>query len=318
MNYTHLSQDERYQIQCLRRGGWELEAIAAGLQRAVSTVSRELRRNATPAGGYNSRHAQHQASERRRTASALPRIDARTWAVVEARLLEDWSPEQIAGEGEAAVSIERIYQYIATDRQHGGTLWQHLRRRKRHRRHRCGTPRERQRFGGKRIHERPVIVDRRGRVGDWEGDTIVGKGTARIVTLVDRKSGWARLRKVLDGTATAVAEAVLGILHPVRARVHTLTWDNGSEFAEHRLMDIGLKAQSYFAMPYSSWQRGCNENLNGLLRQYFPKGCDLGKFTDTEIQQIEDKLNRRPRKRLRYRTPEHMFELSFKRVALRS
>ena len=104
----------------------------------------------------------------------------------------------------------------------------------------------------------------------------------------------------------------------MRARVHTLTWDNGSEFAEHRLMDIGLEAQSYFAMPYSSWQRGCNENLNGLLRQYFPKGCDLGKFTDTEIQQIEDKLNRRPRKRLRYRTPEHVFELSFKRVALRS
>lgn len=318
MNYTHLSQDERYQIQCLRRGGWELEAIAAGLQRAVSTVSRELRRNATPEGGYDSRQAQRQASARRRAASALPRIDAQTWTVVEARLFEDWSPEQIAGEGEAAVSIERIYQHIATDRQRGGTLWQHLRRRRRRRRHRCGTPRERQRFAGKRIHERPAIVGRRGRVGDWEGDTIVGKGTARIVTLVDRKSGWARLRKVPDGTATAVAEAVLGILHPVRARVHTLTWDNGSEFAEHRLMDIGLEAQSYFAMPYSSWQRGCNENLNGLLRQYFPKGCDLGKFTDTEIQQIEDKLNRRPRKRLRYRTPEHVFELSFKRVALRS
>jgi IS30 family transposase len=248
---------------------------------------------------------------------ALPRIDAQTWAVVEACLHEDWSPEQIAGEGEVAVSHERIYQHIAADRQRGGSLWQHLRRRKRQRHHRCGTPRERQRFGGKRIHERPAVVDQRARVGDWEGDTIVGKGTARIVTLVDRKSGWARLRKVPDGTATAVAEAVLSILHPVRARVHTLTWDNGSEFAEHRLIDIGLEAQSYFAMPYSSWQRGCNENLNGLLRQYFPKGCDLGKFTDKEIQQIEDKLNRRPRKRLRYRTPEHVFELSFKRVALR-
>jgi IS30 family transposase len=318
MNYTHLSQGERYQIQCLRRGGWQLEAIAAGLQRAVSTVSRELRRNAMSEGGYDSRHAQRQASKRRHAASALPRIDAQTWTVVEARLLEDWSPEQIAGEGEAAVSIERIYQHIATDRQRGGSLWQHLRRRKRHRRHRCGTPRERQRFGGKRIHERPAIVERRGRVGDWEGDTIVGKGTARIVTLVDRKSGWTRLRKVSEGTATTVAAAVLSILHPVRACVHTLTWDNGSEFAEHRLMDAGLEAQSYFAMPYSSWQRGCNENLNGLLRQYLPKGCDLAQFTDDEIQQIEDKLNRRPRKRLGYRTPEQVFELSFKRVALRS
>jgi IS30 family transposase len=126
------------------------------------------------------------------------------------------------------------------------------------------------------------------------------------------------LRKVPDGTATAVAEAVLSVLHPVRARVHTLTWDNGSEFAEHRLMDIGLDAQSFFAMPYSSWQRGCNENLNGLVRQYIPKGCDISKFTNEQIQQIEDKLNRRPRKRHGFRTPEHIFELSFKRVALRS
>jgi IS30 family transposase len=318
MSYAHLSQEERYQIRWLRKGGWSLEAIGEELKRAASTISRELRRNAKPEGGYDNRQAQRQAVQRRHAASALPRIDAQTWLAVEARLREDWSPEQIAGVDEVAISVERIYQHIAADRRHGGSLWQHLRRRKRRRRHRCGTPRERQRFGGKRIDERPPIVEQRGRVGDWEGDTIVGKGTARIVTLVDRKSGWARLRKVPDGTATAVAEAVLSILHPVRARVHTLTWDNGSEFAEHQLMDVGLEAKSYFAMPYSSWQRGCNENLNGLVRQYLPKGCDLGKFTDEQIQQIEDKLNRRPRKRLGYQTPEHVFELSFKRVALRS
>jgi IS30 family transposase len=318
MSYAHLSQEERYQIRWLRNGGWSLEDIAAELQRAASTISRELRRNATPEGVYDSRHAQRQAVQRRHAASALPRIDAQAWATVEACLREDWSPEQVAGTGEVAVSVERIYQHIASDRQRGGTLWQHLRRRKRRRRHRCGTPRERQRFGGRRIQERPAIVEQRGRVGDWEGDTIVGKGPARIVTLVDRKSGWVRLHKVPDGTATAVAEAVLSILHPVRARVHTLTWDNGSEFAEHRLIDIGLDANSYFAMPYSSWQRGCNENLNGLVRQYIPKGCDISQFTDEEIQQIEDKLNRRPRKRLSYRTPEHVFELSFNRVALRS
>lgn len=295
-----------------------MEDIGAELQRSASTVSRELRRNLASGGNYDSKHAQRQAVKRRHSASARPRIGPECWAKVEARLREDWSPDQIAGEGEVAISHERIYQHVAADRQRGGTLWQHLRRRKRRRRHRCGTSRERQRFGGKRIHERPAIVDRRERVGDWEGDTIVGKGPARVVTLVDRKSGWVRLRKVSDGTATAVAAAVLSVLHPVRARVHTLTWDNGSEFAEHRLMDLGLEAQSYFAMPYSSWQRGCNENLNGLLRQYMPKRCDLGQFTDEQIQQIEDKLNRRPRKRLGYRTPEHAFELSFKRVALRS
>lgn len=318
MSYTHLSQEERYQIRWLRKGGWSLDDIAEELQRATSTISRELRRNARPDGGYDSRYAHRQAVQRRHAASALPRIDAEAWAVVEARLHEGWSPEQIAGTSEVAISVERIYQHIASDRQCGGTLWQHLRRRKRRRRHRCGTPRERQRFGGRRIHERPAIVEQRGRVGDWEGDTIVGKGPARIVTLVDRKSGWIRLRKVPDGTATAVAEAVLRVLHPVRARVHTLTWDNGSEFAEHRLMDIGLEAKSYFAMPYASWQRGCNENLNGLLRQYIPKGCNIDTFTDDQIQQIEDKLNRRPRKRHGFRTPEHIFELSFKRVALRS
>lgn len=317
MSYTHLSQDERYQIQCLRKGGFALAAIGIELKRSASTISRELRRNGAPTG-YASRTAQHQAVRRRHAASAQARIDAATWAQVEALLRQDWSPDQIAGTGEAAVSHERIYQHIAADRQRGGTLWQHLRRRKQRRRHRCGTPRERQRFGGKRIDARPAIVERRGRVGDWEGDTIVGKGLARIVTLVDRKSGWARLRKVANGTAALVAEAVLSVLHPVRARVHTLTWDNGSEFAKYPLMDAALETQSYFAMPYSSWQRGCNENLNGLIRQYVPKGCDISQFTDQQIQEIEDKLNRRPRKRLGYRTPEQMFELSFKRVALRS
>ena len=140
---------------------------------------------------------------------------------MEACLREDWSPEQIAGAGEVAINAERIYQHVATDRRRGSTLWRHLRQRKRRRRHRCGTPRERQRFGGRRIHERPAIVERRGRVGDFEGDTIVGKGPARVVPLVDRKSGWVRLSKVPDGTAVVVSEAVLSVQHPVRARVHT-------------------------------------------------------------------------------------------------
>ncbi|HET7329883.1 IS30 family transposase, partial [Dyella sp.] len=196
MSYTHLSQEERYQIRWLHKGGWSLEAIAAQLQRAVSTISRELRHNAAPEGAYDHRYAQRRAVQRRHAASARPRIDPETWASVEARLCEDWSPEQIAGAGDVVISAERIYQHVAADRQCGGTLWRHLRRRKRRRRHRCGRPRERQRFGGRRIHERPAIVERRGRVGDWEGDTIVGKGPARVVTLVDRKSGWVRLRKV--------------------------------------------------------------------------------------------------------------------------
>lgn len=180
VSYAHLSQQERYQIRWLRKGGWSLAAIAADLHRASSTSSRELRRNATPEGGHDSRHAQRRAAQRRHAASALPRIDAQTWLTVDARLRGDWSPEQIAGTNAVVISVERIYQHIAADRQRGGTLWQHLRRRKRPRRHRCGTPRERQRFGGWRIDERPAIVERRGRVGDWEGDTIVpGRGAHR-------------------------------------------------------------------------------------------------------------------------------------------
>jgi IS30 family transposase len=232
---------------------------------------------------------------------------------VEARLREGWSPQQIAGSAEAAISHERIYRHIADDRQRGGSLWQHLRRRKRRRRHRCGTPRQRQRFGGRRIHQRPAVVEARRRVGDWEGDTIVGKGAARIVTLVERKTGFVRLRRVPSGEAEARMRAILHALDPLRKRVHTLTWDNGSEFAEHALIDIALEATSYFADPYSSWQRGSNENTNGLVRQYLPKGSDLAAVSDEQLQKIEDRLNQRPRKRLGYRTPQAKFEASFNR-----
>lgn len=317
MSYAHLSQYERYQIEHLCKGGFSIRAIAEQIDRDASTVSRELIRNRNNKD-YEARSAQRQSVQRRHAASAQPRIDAAIWPTIEARIVGGWSPEQITGEGQVAVSHERIYQHIAADRQRGGGLWKHLRCRKQRRRHRCGTPRQRQRFGGRRIAQRPAIVDTRQRVGDWEGDTIVGKGAVRIVTLVERKTGLARLRRVESGAADPTMRAILHALYPVCARVHTLTWDNGSEFAEHALIDIALDANSYFAEPYSAWQRGCNENLNGLLRQYFPKGCDLGAFTPAQIQVIEDKLNQRPRKRLGFRTPQQLFDKSFKRGALQT
>lgn len=317
MSYTHLSQDERYQIQTLRDGGFSLREIGVQLARSPSTISRERTRNAG-SESYKAKPAHRKSVQRRHVASTQPRIDEEHWPLVEARVVEGWSPDQIAGHGDLAISHERIYQHIATDRQKGGSLWTHLRCRKRRRRHRCGTPRQRQRFRGRPISERPAIVASRQRVGDWEGDTIVGKGLARVVTLVERKSGLLRIRRVANGEAASTLQAILHALHPVRARVHTLTWDNGSEFAEHALIDIALEAKSYFAEPYSSWQRGSNENTNGLLRQYLPKRCDLSTFSDAQLQQIEDRLNQRPRKRLGYRTPQRVFDASFKRVALRS
>jgi IS30 family transposase len=318
MSYTHLSQDERDQIQHLHRGSFSAREIGAQLGRAAPTISRELRRNRDEAAKYSARTAQRQSTKRRHAASAQARIGLDQWAAVEARLIADqWSPVQIASE--ASISHERIYQHIAADRQRGGELWRHLRcRKQRRRRHRCGTPRQRQRFRGRRIAERPAIVETRKRVGDWEGDTIVGKGLARVVTLVDRKSGLLRMRLVPNGEADTVMRAIVHALHPLQARVHTLTWDNGSEFAQHALVDIVLTARSYFAEPYSSWQRGSNENTNGLIRQYLPKGCDLSVYSDASIQAIEDKLNRRPRKRLDFRTPQHVFDISFSRGALRS
>jgi IS30 family transposase len=318
MSYTHLSQDERYQIQHLHGGGFSSREIASELARDGSTIRRELRRNADSDGGYAARPAQRRSVQRRHEASAQPRIDALQWTQVEARLAEGWSPDQIAGSGEVTMSHERIYQHIGDDRQRGGTLWKFLRRRKRRRRNRCGTPRQRQRFGGRRIAKRPAIVQTRCRVGDWEGDTIVGKGLARVVTLVERKTLYVRLRRVPCGEAGPTALAILHALYPLRKRVHTLTWDNGSEFAQHARIDIALDATSYFADPFSSWQRGCNENTNGLLRQYLPKGGDLGAITEEQLQQIEDRLNQRPRKRLGYRTPQAMFDASFNRGALRS
>lgn len=146
----------------------------------------------------------------------------------------------------------------------------------------------------------------------------MGKGLARVVTLAERKSGLLRMRRVPNGEADTVMRAIVHALHLLQTRVHTLTWDNGSEFAEHALVDIALTAKSYFADPYSSRQRGTNENTNGLIRQYLPKRCDLSTYSDAEIQAIEDKLNQRPRKRLGFRTPQQVFEASFNRGALRS
>lgn len=311
MSYTHLSQDERHQIQHLR---FSMSEIAEQLQRNPRTIRRELGRNTHGVERYDARQAHRRSARRWQAASVLPHIQSDVWPLVEARLAEGLSPEQIAGEGQVAISHERIYQHIARDRQRGGTLWHHLRCRKRRRRARCGTPRQRQRFGGRRIAERPAIVHTRQRVGDWEGDTIVGQGTARLGTLVERKSGLLRVRRIATGEADPTMRAVIHSLHPLAVRGHTITWDNGSEFAEHALIDIALGAKSYFADPYSSWQRGSNENTNGLLRQYFPKGCDLSTFSEAYIQSIEDKLNQRPRKRLRFHSPQQIFDKSFKRA----
>src|SRR5690606_12901452 len=190
------------------------QTMAISARLPLVTLRRERRRNGEADGSYAARDAQRRSRKRRHDASSLPRIREATWAVVESRLREDWSPEQIAGHGDVAISHERIYQRVAEDRRRGGTLWKHLRCRKRRRR-RNGTSRERQRFGGRRIQQRPAIVAERRRVGDWEGDTIVGTGLARVVTMVERTTGFTRLRRVPSGEAEPTLRAIVLALHPL-------------------------------------------------------------------------------------------------------
>jgi IS30 family transposase len=296
MSYTHLSQDERYQIQHLCGGGFSAREIGAQLERAATTISRELRRNQGDADKYHAHAARRQSAKRRHATSAQARILPEQWVAVEARLMaEQWSPVQIASA--ASISHERIYQHIAADRQRGGKLWLHLRCRKQRRRHRCGTPRQRQRFHGRRIAERPAIVESLKRAGDGERDTIVGNGLARVVTLVDRKSGLLQMRRVPNGEADTVMRAIVHALQPLQARVHTLTWDNGSEFAEHALVDIALHARSYFAGRIQRRRAGSTLHAPFAIAVFFGRNRRRVRFQLTQRHSIPSNARRIGRRR---------------------
>ena len=303
MNYTHLTREERYQIYALKKAGHPQNEIAIVLKRSAATISRELSRN-TGGRGYRPKQAHRLAMERR--AMNARTIDDETWEFAQARLHEDWSPEQISNH--AAISIETVYQRVYADKRAGGLLWQHLRcqkqRRKRYGKHdRRGIIPNRQ-----SIEARPPIVDERSRIGDWEADTIIGKNHKQaIVSLVERKSGYTLIRKVERKTARAVRMAAVSLLKPHRDKVHTLTSDNGKEFSEHEQIAKALDADFYFAHPYASWERGTNENTNGLIRQYFPKNRDFTTITQQEINRAMKRLNNRPRKRLGFLTPAQVF-----------
>lgn len=310
MSYTQLTREQRYQIYALKKAAHNQTGIAAILGVHKSTIGRELARN-SGRRGYRPKQA-HELSEARKLAAYRPRISAETWALVEKLLRQEWSPEQIAGrlklEGQTAVSHERIYQHIYADKRRGGMLHGCLRCRKQ-RRKRYGRHSRRGQIPHRvSIEARPRIVDAKRRVGDWEADTIVGAAhRGAILSLVERKSKLVRLKKVERNTAEAVAAAGLALLGAVAARVHTITSNNGREFSHHERIAEGLSARFYFAHPYSSWERGLNENTNGLVRQYFPKKSDFSKITDRQIEKAEARLNNRPRKTLGYKTPNEVF-----------
>jgi len=303
MNYTHLTQEERYQIYALKKAGLKQNEIANVLERSPSAISRELSRNR---GGRSYRPKQAQSLAEARRAMNARRIDDATWQFAQAMLLEQWSPEQISGH--AAISHETVYRRVYADKQSGGLLWKNLRCQKQ-RRKRYGKTERRGIIPNRlSIEDRPAIVEERSRIGDWEADTLIGRNHKQaIVSIVERKTGFTLIQKVERKTAEAVSHAMTDLLKPYRRKVHTITSDNGREFAGHEAISKQLKADFYFAHPYASWERGTNENTNGLIRQYFPKERDFTTITQQEIDMAMERLNNRPRKRLGYQTPNQVF-----------
>lgn len=310
MRYKQLTQEERYQIYAYLKAGWSQTEIAMELKRHKSTISREIARN-TGFRGYRPQQAQRLTEERRYAKSSF-RIPPSVWTDVIKLLKEDWSPEQISlwlkTHRGVSISHEWIYQYILQDKKQGGTLYRHLRCQKQRRKRYRSYSRRGQLVDRVSIEQRPSIVDARSRIGDWELDTIIGKNHKQaIVSLTERKSRFTLIQKVKRKTAECVTHAVINLLAPISDQVHTLTSDNGKEFADHKMIADKLNASFYFAHPYASWERGLNENTNGLIRQYFPKTRDFTTITQKEINQVMDKLNNRPRKCLGIKTPNQVF-----------
>ena len=310
MTYAQLTQEQRYQIYALKKMGHDQSQIAKCLGVHKSTISREFGRNQGQRG-YRPKQA-HEKTLKRRAKKAQKRITTETWAQVEEKLRLDWSPEQISRWLKKyaldPVSHESIYQYVYADKRAGGDLHKHLRCQKKYRKRHGGKDRRGKIPNRVSIEQRPEIVELRERIGDWEVDTIIGAGQkGAIVTLVERKSRFTMMDKVERRTADATEEAIVRMLLPHIFQVRTITFDNGKEFAYHEKVAQQLQADMYFAHPYASWERGTNENTNGLIRQYLPKGSDFSSITADQLSFIIERLNHRPRKCLDFLTPAMVF-----------
>lgn len=292
--------------------------------KSKSTISRELKRNKLFNGSYKALRAQEfYEFERKKCCKKSKLQNQAVISFVEEQLTQDKSPEQIAGimrigKMDIQISHETVYQYVWRDKGKGGLLHKHLRNQGRRYRKRGSSKDNRGIITGRiGIERRPPIVDQKARVGDMEIDLVIGKNHKHpILTVVERKSGMAWLRKVADKSADAVEKELLSILLPVQDYIHTITSDNGKEFANHKSIAKKLTAGYFFARPYHSWERGCNENYNRLLRQYLPKKTDFTEITDQQLMDIQNKLNNRERKRLGYISPiDYLTNHSLTKVA---
>jgi transposase, IS30 family len=317
MNYRQLNGEERSALAALRSVGLSKAEIARELGRQRSTVGRELKRNAAPHDGrYRATRAEERAVARRKRSRRNSQFGRVEMERVEELLKEEWSPEQVSGHlertRELAISHETIYRHVWRDLKAGGTLHTHLRSARKQCRKRYGRYDSRGRLAGKRmIGERPASVERRRRTGHWEIDTMMGESLGEssdcILTLVERKSGYVLIGKLSARTAAEANRALLELMARHPGRVATITADNGTEFHWYGKVEEVSPVKFYFATPHHSWERGTNENTNGLIRQYLPKGQTMAKVTQSQCDLIAEQLNNRPRKRHGYKTPNQCF-----------
>lgn len=311
---SQLNLEQRYTIETLYKEGYSQTYISSRINRDKSVVCREIKRNCDERDKtYRAVLAQKKCDKRHKNKPKKIYFTDEVKTYVDACLIEEFSPDQITGLAKTnsifCVSHERIYQYVWSDKKQGGSLFRHLRHCGRKYANRASANKRRgQIIGRVDIDERPDIVEEKQRFGDFEIDLIIGRNHKEaIFTANDRATGLLRMNKVKSKEANEIELVAIDTLCEFTYILHTATSDNGKEFANHAAIAKALKVDYYFAKPYQSWQRGANENLNGLIRQYFPKGMDFSTITENQIRYVEEKLNNRPRKRFGYLTPNQVY-----------
>ncbi len=311
-NFTQLTQEERYCLYTMSKQATSLRAMAKAMGRSHTTLSRELKRN-TGQKGYRYQQAHHLAHRRHKEKPKAVKLTEPVSAYCHEKLQARWSPEQICGrlrlEQAISLSPETVYRFVLKEKQHGGQLYRSLRHQAKPYRKRYGSKDYRGTIPGRvDIADRPAVVDTRSRVGDWEADLVMGKEhQGAIVTLAERRSRLFLALPILRKTAELTTRAIITLLAAFKDWTYTITYDNGREFSGHEAIAQTLDCQGFFARPYHSWERGLNENSNGLLRQYFPKGMRLNKVSKEEVFAAVEAMNQRPRKCLGFRTPWEVF-----------
>lgn len=313
MMYNQLTSEERYTISRLRMTGHSVTRIGEILGRHRSTIHREIQRNSVQQCGrwtYSPIKAQKKRNRRLRWTRRGRQHADWQYSRVEALLRQQWSPQQVAGtlkkQGEFAISFQTIYRYVRRDWKSGGQLWRELRHRYKRRKRHYGLERRGRLRGKRMIDERPAHVETRQQLGHWEIDTVKGAGWEKpcIVTMVERASGYVLIGKLRDGTTRSTNRRMIALMRRARLPFLTITSDNGTEFHNYAEIEAATGAVVYFAHPHHPWERGTNENTNGLIRQYSPKGQSMGSLTQRQCDAIAYKLNTRPRKRYGYDTPK--------------